>query len=71
MAQTDVHDSGYATPGRCYAGIYNFCRSLLDADGSDFDLMESLRRIFLVFNPALDKIKSQMTVKTRFKDSKI
>jgi len=52
MAQTDVHDSGYAAPGRCYAGIYNFCRSLLDADGSDFDLMESLRQIFLVFNPS-------------------
>lgn len=69
MTKTDVYNSDYTTLNHCYIEIYNSYRKLLEVDDADFDVMEALRQILVVFNPTLDRIKSQMTVKTRFKDS--
>ncbi|MBQ0052270.1 MAG: hypothetical protein KBT11_09460 [Treponema sp.] len=68
MTKTDVYNSDYTALNHSYIQIYETYEKLLEVDDADPEIMDVLGRILMVFNPTLDKIKSEMTVKTRFKD---
>lgn len=71
MTKTDIFNSDYTTLNHCYIEIYNTYKKLTEAEDikPDDEVLDVLGKILIVFNPVLDKIKSEMTVKTRFKDS--
>ena len=48
--------------------MYKFYNRLLEASDADEEVLAVMREILLVFNPTLDRIKSEMTVKTRYKE---
>lgn len=68
MNKIDIYNSDYTNLNHCYIEIYNTYQKLTEADDVDADVMDVLGKILIVFNPVLDKIKSEMTVKTRFKE---
>ena len=51
-----------------YVQMYKFYNRLLEASDADDEVLSVIREILLVFNPTLDRIKSEMTVKTRYKE---
>ncbi len=71
MTKTEIFNSDYTTLNHCYIEIYNTYKKLSEAEDiePDDEVLDVLGKILIVFNPVLDKIKSEMTVKTRFKDS--
>lgn len=71
MTKTDIFNSDYTTLNHCYIEIYNSYKKLTEAEDikPDDEVLDVLGKILIVFNPVLDKMKSEMTVKTRFKDS--
>ena len=68
MNKIDVYNSDYTNLNHSYICIYETYEKLLDAPDADPEVMDILGKILMVFNPTLDKIKSEMTVKTRYKD---
>lgn len=68
MTKTDIYNSDYTKLNHSYIEIYNTYKKLAEADDADAEVMDVLGKILIVFNPILDKIKSEMTVETRFKN---
>lgn len=71
MTKTEIYNSDYTKLNHCYIEIYNTYKKLSEAEDIDPDdeVLDVLGKILIVFNPVLDKIKSEMTVETRFVDS--
>jgi len=67
-SKVDVYNEGYVSLNHAYVQIYKFYTKLLESDDIDEEVSNVLREILLVFNPTLDRIKSEMTVKTRYKE---
>lgn len=68
MSRVDVYNEDYVGLNHAYVQMYKFYNRLLNTNDADDDVLSIIREILLVFNPTLDKIKSEMTVKTRFKE---
>ncbi|MBB5227457.1 hypothetical protein DYE50_08240 [Treponema ruminis] len=68
MSRVDVYNEEYVGLNHAYVQMYKFYNRLLETNDADDDVLSIIREILLVFNPTLDKIKSEMTVKTRYKD---
>ena len=68
MTKVDVYNSDYTKLNHAYIEIYNTYEKLIQCDDADEEILVILENILRPFNPALDKIKSEMTVKTRYKD---
>ena len=68
LSRVDIYNEDYVDVNHAYVQIYKFYKRLLEAEDADEEVMAVLREILLVFNPTLDRIKSEMTVKTRFKE---
>jgi len=69
MTKVDIYNEDYTKLNHAYIQIFESYKKLLDADDADQEIVNILGQILMVLNPTLDKIKSEMTVKTRFKDS--
>lgn len=71
MTKTEIYNSDYTKLNHCYIEIYNTYKKLAEAEDiePDDEVLDVLGKILIVFNPILDKIKSEMTVETRFVDS--
>ncbi len=70
LSRVEIYNEDYVGVNHAYVQIYKFYKRLLDAEDCDEEVMAVLREILLVFNPTLDRIKSEMTVKTRYKEEK-
>ena len=68
MTRVDIYNEEYVGLNHAYVQMYKFYNRLLEARDADEDVLAVIREILLVFNPTLDKIKSEMTVKTRYKE---
>ena len=68
MTRVDIYNEEYVGLNHAYVQMYKFYNRLLDVRDADEDVLIVIREILLVFNPTLDKIKSEMTVKTRYKE---
>ncbi|MBR1402668.1 MAG: hypothetical protein IJ558_00650 [Treponema sp.] len=68
LSRVDVYNEGYVSLNHAYVQMYKFYTKLIEADDVDEEVANVLREILLVFNPTLDRIKSEMTVKTRYKE---
>ena len=68
MSRVDVYNEEYVELNHAYVQMYKFYNHLLETDDADEEVLGVIREILLVFNPTLDKIKSEMTVKTRYKE---
>ncbi len=71
MTRIDVYNEDYVSLNHSYIQMYKFYNRLLECGDADDEVLSVMREILLVFNPTLDRIKSEMTVKTRYKDEKI
>lgn len=69
MTKTEIYNEDYTKLNHAYIQIYDSYKKLVDADDADEEVMMVLASILQVMNPTLDKIKSEMTVSTRFKDT--
>lgn len=69
MTKTDIYNTDYTKLNHAYIEICDTYKKLAEAPDADEEVLMVLASILQVFNPTLDKIKSEMTVKTRFKDS--
>ncbi|MBQ9205686.1 MAG: hypothetical protein IJ158_03110 [Treponema sp.] len=63
-----VYNEDYVSLNHAYVQIYKSYNKLLDCQDADEEVLSVMREILLVFNPTLDRIKSEMTVKTRYKE---
>ena len=68
MSIVDIYNEEYVELNHAYVQMYKFYNRLLDVKDADEEVLGVIREILLVFNPTLDRIKSEMTVKTRYKD---
>lgn len=68
MSRVDIYNEDYVELNHAYVQIYKSYNRLLECKDADEDVLTVLREILLVFNPTLDRIKSEMTVRTRFKE---
>ena len=68
MKKVDVYNSDYTKLNHAYILIYESYQKLVDCEDADRDVLFVMESILRAFNPALDRIKSEMTVQTRFKD---
>lgn len=68
MTRTEVYNTDYTKLNHAYIQIFETYQKLIEVENPDEDVMMVLVNILSVMNPTLDKIKSEMTVKTRFKD---
>lgn len=68
MTKVEIYNEDYTKLNHAYIQIYETYTKLLEADDADQEVLITLAGILQVFNPTLDAIKSEMTVKTRFKD---
>ncbi|WP_407427090.1 hypothetical protein [Treponema sp.] len=67
-SKVNIYNEDYVGLNHAYVQIYKSYNRLLECSDADEEVLEVLREILLVFNPTLDKIKSEMTVKTRYKE---
>lgn len=70
MTRAETYNTEYTKLNHAYIQIFESYKKLLEAENADEDVTEVIAQILRAFNPVLDKIKSQMTVKTRYKDTK-
>lgn len=63
-----VYNEDYVGLNHAYVQIYKSYNRLLECRDADEEVLSVMREILLVFNPTLDRIKSEMTVRTRFKE---
>lgn len=68
MTKVDVYNTEYTKLNHAYIEIFDFYSKMIECKDADEDVLVVLENILRVFNPTLDKIKSEMTVKTRYKD---
>ncbi len=68
MSRVEIYNEDYIGLNHAYVQMYKFYNKLLDASDADEEVLSVMREILLVFNPTLDRIKSEMTVKTRYKE---
>ncbi len=68
MKKVDVYNEDYTKLNNAYIAMYDTCQRLSECEDADLEVLGLLRQILFALDPALDKIKSEMTVKTRFKD---
>ena len=66
MKKVDVYNSDYTKLNHAYILIYESYQKLVDCEDADRDVLFVMESILRAFNPALDRIKSEMTVQTRF-----
>ena len=69
MNKVDVYNTEYTNLNHSYILIYNAYKKLLECEDADPEVVYVIENILRAMNPALDKIKSEMTVKTRIKES--
>lgn len=67
MAKVDVYNSDYTELNHSYNVIFHSYEQLLECDDADPQVVAAIEAILRTFNPVLDRIKSEMTVKTRYK----
>ena len=70
LSRVDIYNEDYIGLNHSYVQIYKSYNKLLECPDADEQVLSVLREILLVFNPTLDRIKSEMTVKTRIKEEK-
>jgi len=68
MTKVDVYNSDYTKLNHAYIEIYNSYEKLIQCEDADEEVLAVMETILRAFNPALDRIKSEMTVQTRYKD---
>ena len=68
VSRVDIYNEDYVGLNHAYVQMYKFYNRLLEASDADDEVLSVIREILLVFNPTLDRIKSEMTVKTRYKE---
>ncbi len=68
MKKVDVYNSEYVNLNHAYILMYDAYQKLIECDDEDPEVMFILTQVLSALNPMLDKIKSEMTVATRFKD---
>lgn len=68
LTRVAVYNTDYVDLNHAYVQIYKSYNRLLDCKDADDEVLSVMREILLVFNPTLDRIKSEMTVKTRIKE---
>ncbi len=68
MTKVEVYNSDYTKLNHAYIIMYEMYEKLIQCDDADEEILVLLENILRPLNPALDKIKSEMTVQTRFKD---
>ncbi len=67
MTKVEVYNSEYTTLNHAYNEIFHAYEQLLECDDADDEVVSVLEMMLRAFNPTLDRIKSEMTVKTRYK----
>ena len=70
-SRVNIYNEDYVGLNHAYVTMYKFYSRLLEADDADEEVLSVLREIMLVLNPTLDRIKSEMTVKTRYKEEAV
>lgn len=68
VSRVNIYNEEYIALNHAYVQMYKFYNRLLEANDADDEVLNVMREILLVFNPTLDRIKSEMTIKTRFKE---
>jgi len=68
MTKTEVYNSDYTKLNHAYIVIYESYQKLVECKDADKEVLFVMENILRAFNPTLDRIKSEMTVQTRFKD---
>ncbi len=68
MTKTEIYNEDYVQLNHAYIQIFDSYKKLLDAPDADGEVVAVFAQILTVLNPTLDRIKSEMTVRTRFKD---
>lgn len=68
MTKTEVYNSDYTKLNHAYIVIYESYLKLVECKDADKEVLFVMENILRAFNPTLDRIKSEMTVQTRFKD---
>lgn len=68
LSRVDVYNEDYIGLNHAYVQIYKSYNRLLETHDADEEVLSVMREILLVFNPTLDRIKSEMTIKTRVKE---
>ena len=71
LSRVEIYNEEYVDLNHAYVQMYKFYNRLLSATDADEEVLSVIREILLVFNPTLDRIKSEMTVKTRFKEENL
>ena len=65
MDKVSVYNSEYTKLNHAYIEIFDFYKKMIECEDADKEVVAVLESILRVFNPTLDRIKSEMTVKTR------
>ena len=68
FSRVDVYNEDYVGLNHAYVQMYKFYNRLLEVKDADDEVLTVIKEILLIFNPTLDKIKSEMTIKTRYKE---
>ena len=68
LSRVDIYNQNYVALNHAYVEMYQFYNKLLESVDADEEVLGVMREILLVFNPTLDRIKSEMTIKTRYKE---
>ena len=68
MTKTEVYNSDYTKLNHAYIVIYESYQKLVECKDADKEVLFVMENILRAVNPTLDRIKSEMTVQTRFKD---
>ena len=68
FSRVDVYNEDYVALNHAYVQMYKFYNRLLEVKDADDEVLTVIKEILLIFNPTLDRIKSEMTIKTRYKE---
>ncbi len=68
MTKVEIYNSDYTKLNHAYIQIFDSYKKLVQANDADEEVVTVLAQILTVLNPTLDRIKSEMTVQTRFKE---
>ncbi|WP_294430069.1 hypothetical protein [uncultured Treponema sp.] len=67
-SRVEIYNEDYVGLNHAYVQMYKFYNKLLECSDADEEVLAVMREILLVYNPTLDRIKSEMTIKTRYKE---
>ena len=68
LTKVDVYNEDYIKLNNAYITMYDTCQRLSECKDADPNVVRVLQQILFAFDHTLDQIKSEMTVKTHFKD---